>query len=202
MTSTAQPPALHYDDATHIYTLDGAVLPHVTEILEAAGFVDYSQVPESVLDAAKWRGSATHDACWFDDEGDLDESTLAEEVRPRLAAWRKVRDLFIFRAREKPVYHRVYRYACTPDRVGNEAAWLNNLAVVEIKTCAHQPAAAIQLAAQAMCLPNGAAYHRFAARLKPDGSYDLKEYPLRDLRRDFDCFLAALSCWRWRKENL
>ena len=201
MTTTAQPPALHYDDATHVYTLDGAVLPHVTEILEAAGFVDYSQVPESVLDAAKWRGSATHDACWFDDEGDLDESTLAEEVRPRLAAWRQVRDLFIFTAREKSVYHPVYRYACTPDRVGRVANDLSRT-VVEIKTCAHQPAAAIQLAAQAMCFDRGPSYRRFAARLKPDGSYDLKEYPLCDLRRDYHCFLAALSCWRWRKENL
>ena len=46
-------------DHHHVYRLDGMVIPSVTSILREAGVIDYTMIPQAVLQAAARRGTAT-----------------------------------------------------------------------------------------------------------------------------------------------
>lgn len=63
---------LTFDSPTHIYTLDGVVVPSVTTILRRAGVVDFDDVPPMVLERARERGSIVHQAIHYWNENDLD----------------------------------------------------------------------------------------------------------------------------------
>src|SRR6185436_17565531 len=64
--------SLTFDDATHTYTLDGVIVPSVTGILKASGLIDFTGIPESILEAARVRGTTVHQAIAFYNDGDLD----------------------------------------------------------------------------------------------------------------------------------
>jgi len=64
--------SLTFDDATHTYTLDGVVVPSVTGILRASGLIDFTGIPESILEAARVRGTTVHQAIAYFNDGDLD----------------------------------------------------------------------------------------------------------------------------------
>ena len=76
-----------FDPVAHRYTLDGRVLPSVTQILR--GLDDFSNVPARVLEKARDRGQRVHAACNLDVLGTLDENTVDDEVAPYLAQFRK-----------------------------------------------------------------------------------------------------------------
>src|ERR1043165_3114073 len=101
MSATA--PTLTLDKELHVYTLADRVLPSVTEILKGAGLVDDRWWTE----AGRWRGSAVHAACWYDDEGDLDETTLDPKLQNYLQAYRKFKTElgFIPTDIETPIYN-------------------------------------------------------------------------------------------------
>ena len=64
--------SLLFEPGGHVYTLDGVVLPSVTGVLKASGLVNFDQIPPSILDAAKARGTAVHQAIHYYNEHDLD----------------------------------------------------------------------------------------------------------------------------------
>jgi len=84
------PTGLTFDAATHTYRLDGVVVPSVTQILRASGLIDFTGIPESILEAARVRGTIVHQAIALFNEGDLDLEQFAvdfPEYLPYLAAW-------------------------------------------------------------------------------------------------------------------
>jgi len=66
------PTGLTFDAATHVYTLDGVRVPSVTQILKDSGLIDFSGIPESILEAARVRGTTVHQAIAYFNDGDLD----------------------------------------------------------------------------------------------------------------------------------
>lgn len=65
---------------------DGPIVPGVTSVLSATGLSDdYRKVPREVLEHARRRGTAVHEAAWFSEEGDL--GSLDPEVEPFLRQW-------------------------------------------------------------------------------------------------------------------
>ena len=54
----------------HAYIQEGVQIPSVTQILNAVGLVDYSQIPEAILDHKAEIGTAAHAAAHYFDEGD------------------------------------------------------------------------------------------------------------------------------------
>ena len=69
-------PGLTFVPTKHRYLLDGRVVPGVTSILKAAGYVDDTYFTEYARD----RGSAAHAATHYYDEGDLDELDAFDDV--------------------------------------------------------------------------------------------------------------------------
>ena len=104
---------VHFDEATHTYTLDGEVLPSVTQILRSAGMVN----TDWCTDFARDRGTAVHAAIHLDIANKLDEDSVDPEVRPYLEQWRQFKKDTGVRvlASEKLVWSDAYGYAGTLD---------------------------------------------------------------------------------------
>jgi hypothetical protein len=100
----------------HIYTADGKIIPSITQILKAEGFIDTTFYDEWSRD----KGSMVHLAIHYDITGELDEDTIDDEIRPYMIAWRKFlsHSGFTVDKSEVPAINKLYGYAGTPDLVG------------------------------------------------------------------------------------
>ncbi len=188
---------LEFEAGTHTYRLDGQVIPGVTSVLKATGIIDYSFIPQDVLQAAARRGTAVHLACQYLDEGTLDRTSLDPSIRGYVDAYER----FIEDSRFSPahiehrVFHGVYRYAGTLDRTG---LLDGALTVLDFKTGLVLPGHALQLAAYTNCLKLPRRFRRFALKLNDDGIYRVHEFPVSDFQRDTDLFLSALACHNFK----
>ena len=194
--------SLRFDPDSHLYRVDGIIVPSVTQVLEDVGIVDYSRLPGSTREMALRRGSAVHAACHYDDEGDLDETQLAEEILPYLRAWRKFCasvcwkwDRIEFRS-----HNAKYGYCGQLDRAatipGKSAQVL-----LDIKTGVAQHWTRYQVAAYAAFFENPRAYLRMAVELHKDETFKVHEYPGRDWAADFAVFSAALVVYREKRRK-
>jgi hypothetical protein len=105
-----------FDKEQHIYQSNGIVIPSVTQILLAEGFIDDTWFDSWSRD----KGSMVHLACHYDISGELDEESLDDEIRPYLAGFRKFMKESGFKVErsEVPAINKTYSYAGTPDLVG------------------------------------------------------------------------------------
>lgn len=185
-----------FDPESHIYTLDGKVLPSVTEILKEAGLLAYAGPAEY----QRLRGTYIHRATELIDIAMLDWEGLDKSLRPYCDAY--VRFLeetrFAPEMSERSLYHPGLLYAGTIDRVG---ILDGRHVLIDIKTGFPHPATDLQLAAYyELIRPHVRVARCLALYLRGDGSYGLAETP--DVHASFDIFLSALTVVRWRKENL
>jgi hypothetical protein len=176
---------LEFDNETHTYRLNGTVLKSVTTIIKDAGLIDDRWFTEF----SRWRGSAVHEAVFYDIHNDLDPN-IHEQIKPYMEAWFKFKQDTKFQPFkhlcESRQYHPIYKYAGSPDLPG----MLNGSpALIDIKT-GDCPTAGLQTAAYAM-FPKLMAYSfkRFSLRLRIDGTYRLNRH---DKVSDKIDFLAAL----------
>ena len=121
MLTTA--PALEFDQARHLYHLDGQLVPGVTGILRISGVVDFSSVPPSILEAARQRGMAVHQAIHYFNENDLDVGQFIgdfPDYAGYLESWIGLLDSGRLQAElcEIRVASRRYGYAGTIDWLG------------------------------------------------------------------------------------
>lgn len=112
-------PVFAFDEATHVYTLDGRRLPSVSQIIKPLTFDEYRWIPDDVLAAAADRGRRVHLATQLLDERDLDETSVEADVAGYLDAY--MRFLAETGAEvielERQLHHPVLLYAGTLDRV-------------------------------------------------------------------------------------
>jgi hypothetical protein len=187
---------LTFDEAAHVYRAGGVVVPSVTQVLSP--LVDFSGIPEHVLEAKRQLGQEVHFACQLDDEDDLDESSVAPHVAPYLASWRAFkRDTGAeVLMNERRVFDPLLLFAGTLDRV----VWLNGHHwLIDLKTCISCPiAVGPQTAAYLRALAEPEVTHRGALRLRPDGTYRLDA--LTD-PNDWACFMACLTLKRFKESH-
>lgn len=130
-----------FDRATHTYTLEGAVLPGVTSVLKAQRLITSPPVADPFY---LERGKAAHEAIRLWLEGDLDESTVDEQVRPYLQSAQAFCELVGFEpiAAEIPLHCSITRTAGTPDAIGFSRA---GILLPDWKCGPHQPGYAVQV---------------------------------------------------------
>ena len=179
-----------FDPVAHCYTLDGRVLPSVTQILR--GLDDFSKVPARVLEQARDRGQRVHAACNLDVLGILDENTVDDEVAPYLAQFRRfLRESgFTPTLTECRVYDEKLWYAGTLDLFGDLPGCMD--VQIDIKSGAIPRSVGPQTSAYANGLYKRAGLmtrKRFALKLE-GGKYSL--IPL-DSTDDFGTFCHALQ---------
>lgn len=192
---------------THTYRReDGtAVCASVTTVLADVGIVNYSMLSDAERDFYLTRGTAIHAATQFDDEETLDESTLDPQIAPYLEAWRKFRrdTGFIPTRIEGPVYHSVYHYAGTPDRVGSIISNCTSEIVVDIKSGVVCPWVKYQLAAYCAALDpkHPGRFRRIGVQLQETGEPIVTEFPPKELTHDLGVFLSALTVYNAKHER-
>lgn len=189
---------LIFEAETHTYRVDGEVLPSVTQVLKAARLIDYSMIPQDILQAAAARGTAVHQTLEALDNGLIDPNF----VDPDIAGYVEAALRFYREANFEPTlveyrnWHKNWRYAGTLDRIGLMGGCQT---ILDFKTGILLPGHGLQLAGYLEMLPEPRRYRRIALQLNADGTYRIQEYPAADYRRDIRTFLSALDCWRWNE---
>jgi len=201
---------LTFDPEAHVYRVDGAPVPSVTELLEAAGISpDYSKVNPTVLLHARRRGIHVDLCCDLDDADDLDWSSVHPEAVAYVQAWQAFKADYGYRplASQVILYHPTYGYAGTTDSVGDLDGYVT---IVERKATAKMAASyALQTAGYACegmhTAPAGGgrlvpvewgAPARLGVHLQRTGRYELAPY---DDPEDLAAWLGVVALARWRK---
>lgn len=169
----------------------------VTEAIKLAGLMGDSVhffTPEGAA-----RGTAVHAACEFDDEGELDEDSLAPEIAGYVESWRAFRrqtGIEIIGI-ESEVRHVPMMYVGHLDRL---VMWNDKVHVLDIKTGSDQRWHAIQLAAYAMAWAHETGNPtplRGSVQLYADGK--VGTYRAAKSRQDFEVWKAALTVAKWQR---
>jgi hypothetical protein len=201
-----------FDEAAHEYTLPvldalgrsqgrGAIVPPVTHIMKEEGWVDYTYCDEFARD----RGSRVHEAVHYMVEGDLDRSSVDEQIAPYVAsaeAFLADMDAEIVMA-EAIVYSALYGYAGKADLF----AYLRRrrmLACVDWKTGVPPPATGLQLAGYSgawLEMTGEAVIDRLAVQLTPGKPKPYKIHEFTD-RGDLAVFRGGASSVNWKRRHL
>jgi hypothetical protein len=204
-----------FDRDKHLYTIDGVVIPSVTQVLEEERFVDFSMIPSETLEQAQARGTYVHQVLHAYLEEDFD----LEDTDPRFRGYIDSALAFLTAAHLRPLRNEAgvpiaveYRFW---DRTRGVAGTIDYVAwdpddvltINDWKT--GEPtdvAAALQTAAYEYGLrltlfPD----HKFpirrrAVKLHRDGRPGRVE-PYTDIR-DLGMFFTALSCVHFRRNRL
>lgn len=195
---------LQFDEANHRYTVDGIVIPSVTQILKP--LYSFHGVHPDVLAAKAALGTAVHRACELLDNDDLDQET--EEGRAGLAPIAGYLAGYVkFKAEVRPVvlenetrlYHPAHMYAGTIDRryTINRDLW-----DIDLKsTVAMSPIVGLQTAAYSELFRaqgDRRKPRRGALQLFPDGKYKLWEFKEPN---DLAVFLSLLNVHRFKERH-
>lgn len=189
---------LEFNSQDHIYTLDGVVVPSVTQC--TALLTNYGAIPAHVLQAACDFGTNVHGATELWDGGVLDEEALDPALAPWLAGWKKFKaeSGFEIVATELRVHSAKYRYAGMLDRVG---VLNGKRVIVDIKTpMVVSPSTGPQTAGYQQAyeeLTGDKIKGRFAVQLSPD-NYRL--IPYKD-PNDFNVFISCLNITNFRRKH-
>jgi hypothetical protein len=191
-----------FDEASHIYAVNGMPVPNVTRMLQGAGIISFEHVPPDVLRRKQLLGKLVHQACHFYDENDLPER-LPQEVAVRLEAYKKFRSESGYKpmrneGRMVAVVHGM-SYGMQFDSIGP----LNGLpTIVDLKTgVAVEPGWGVQTAGYELGIPKPLPhprYQRVVVQLKDDGNYKVHTYADPT---DAQIFLACLAIATWKQNK-
>ena len=168
---------IHFDEATHTYSLDGKKLPSVTEICGLLN--NWGDINPAILMQAARRGTVVHEYCELADYG-VDEDGI--EVEPYLGGYviaymRFLRDYRpLWEMVEQKVYSEQFGFAGTLDRFGTIDG---KPVLLDIKTSSsvnklQKIIWACQLSAyQLLLAKEGEDIRRWNLVLKRDGKYQI-----------------------------
>lgn len=198
---------LTFDAARHEYHVDGALVPHVTEVLSPLTEPLYRRIKAEDLERARQQGTAIHKMVELDCHEDLDVAKLPRWLSGPLAAWYRFKDETGFRcyASEEPVWHERLMYAGTLDLAGELPKFKGSKkpCVIDVKRSLYAgPVIGLQTAAYAgaWCSDKARPFldERYALALYPNGIYRLEPFTDRD---DSIAFLACLQQHRWKEKH-
>lgn len=194
---------IHFDEATHTYSLDGKKLPSVTEICGLLN--NWGDINPAILMQAARRGTVVHEYCELVDYG-VDEDGI--EVEPELAGYviaymRFLRDYRpLWEMVEQKVYSDQFGFAGTLDRYGTIDG---KPVLLDIKTSSsvnklQKIIWACQLSAyQLLLAKEGEEVKRWNLVLKKDGKYqivDASESEKKYAFSGFSLFNTLLLIWK------
>ena len=172
--------------------------PRTTNILKAAGLIDFSMVRQDIMKRACAFGNAVHKATELDDLGTLDTTTVDPPVVPYLEGWRKFKKDYNLHFEPHEIEHRLiskkYGFNGTPDR------WFTPKGIlIDIKSSTSMmPATAIQTMSYQMLIEEN-----FKIKIKKRLGVQLTEkgYKISPYKDSTDkaVFLACLHVFNWKK---
>lgn len=168
----------------------------ITRALAISGATDFSFVDEE----SKWKGSEIHRMIQLYDERKLQESTIPTKLRGYLAAHKKfmAETGFIPQEIEFKVQDKVLGVRGRLDRAG---LMKGKRTIVDFKSGSINPAVALQLCLGGHLLEMGQWFNRCAVRLKADGNYGIKYFPLMMWHSDLATAISCVRVARWKIQN-
>lgn len=187
---------IEFEETAHVYRLDGAVVPSVTQVLSFMENQQWVGVPHETIERARQLGNNVHLACHLFNRGELDWSTLDPQLVPYVQGWERflTEKSATVIASETRVAHPKLGYAGTIDTLLDvrNYDWL-----VDIKTGQPTKAWGPQTAGYADCL-GSKKLRRYCVRLFGDGTYKL--IPFRN-STDHHIFVSMLNIYRWMEKG-
>lgn len=189
---------LQFEASTHTYRLDGEIIPGVTTVLKETKLIDFSFIPQDILQTAARRGTRVHSALHYYALETLDMSSVDPIDAGYVVAGIRFHEesRLVIANVEQRVFDPVRRYAGTFDL---EAVIGNDLWMLDYKTGVILPGHRLQLAAYLNTRLGPRRYRYGALQLKADGTYRLHECGrsgiLRDASfyHDIQTFFTALA---------
>lgn len=184
----------------HIYTLDGRIVPSVTQVLTLAGLDDVSRIPRHHLAHAAAIGTAVHQACEFLDEADLDLDSLDPEIVGYVLGYQKFKQEQEFvpaeierRGISKAPDSELHFGFCL-DRIG---IWKDAEVLIDIKTASRKQSWwGIQTAAYAQAVHFDGL--RMSVHVSKDGDYKVVRH---EEESDFAVWRGALEVAHFKLAN-
>ena len=171
-----------------MYNIEGITYPSVTEILSFGGSYDFSNVSRETLRRKAYIGTAVHKACELHDQGTLDESSVAEQIKGYVDAWKSFVKISKFKMTENEVVvvSKAHGYAGRLDSIGK----INGLmCLVDIKTSVSiSRAVGLQTEAYRLAyeeMTGKKLKNRYCVQLKKDGKFKIYALTREDDRKDF-----------------
>ena len=186
---------IEFNEAAHIYKVDGEPFISVTQVIAAAGL--YGDATQYFTERSRDRGRFVHRAIEFYLLGKLDESTIDPDLRGYFDAYLAFEKDTVFYPGfiEHTLYSIPLQVAGRVDLIG---PWKGGAAILDIKTSSTvSPVTGIQLAGYEYLF--GSPAKRFALHLGAEGKYRLIEF---SDRADRGVFLAACTLYNWKLNNL
>jgi len=180
-----------FDRDVHVHRIGNRIIPGATDILKDAGF----SFPQGNMEM----GKGIHLATELDDRGELDESTVSDDIYSYLIGWRKFRADTGFQPTriEEPNVNVALGFATVLDREGTWSAGKARV-LVEIKKYDPPFFTGLQLALQDLTLPQlMLPRERISVQLTPFGGYVI--HPFKN-KNDRSLAMALVSLY-WFKRN-
>jgi len=180
-----------FDPVTHVYKANGNIVPSVTGILSAEGYISSWGASE----ADRIRGRYIHRICELSDLNDLDMDSVDPVLLPRLEAWieaKKALGITTFDAIELKMFSRKWGFAGTLDRVYRDL-------LVDLKSGVRQPGFSLQTGGYKLLYEENhtaTISQRASVYLTADGYFSVDWH--KEKTDDF-MFLCALKGYNWKK---
>lgn len=184
MVEIPEMPELTFDEASHIYRLDGAEIPSVSKLMEPLKNQCYSGVSQKTLANAAAKGSSVHNSIenWIK----FGIEDIPSEHRGYFDGFRAWWDQYkpVVFGSEVRIYHKLMRYGGTIDLLCAIGGFLT---LVDFKTTYSllEMTCGVQLEAYSQALgSHGITLQRkHILHLKKDGKWAFPEFPVKDPAR-------------------
>ena len=198
-----------FDEETHIGRMDGVIWPSVTQLLQENKLIDYSGVPNGVLEAKRILGSRVDAGIRLLDNCELDEehfNAKFPEAVPYLEAYRKFRliEKFDLAERKCPrLFSLKWKFHGQPDEHGTVILTKGPENYLIDWKCTFKmfPSTGAQLSGYEVLIAEQLKIKitkRLGLLLKPNGNYDL--IPFQDPTDRQDFFACVYLHWQRRNK--
>lgn len=201
--------SLVFEPKEHVYSVNGIVVPSVTQILAATGLSDYSFLPPDKAEYCRRRGTFVHAAARQIVEGRFNRANL--EKYPQVAGFILAFEAFLVGeqfetlATECGVILASGSCAGTLDLLGKRGGKNGVLSLADLKTGMAPKSTGLQTAAYENGLRSLAGQYEFciepharmSVELRKDGTYRVRGYDDPD---DYGKFLTLLEAYKIKRE--
>lgn len=186
-------PELTFDEASHIYRLNGDIIPSVSKLMEPLKDQCYGGISKRTLENAAIKGSAVHNSIenWIKFGIDDIPSEHRGYFNGFMEWWKQYKPRVF--GSEVRIYHKLMRYGGTIDLLCEIGGLLE---LIDFKTTYTllEMACGVQLEAysQALVSHGITPQRKHILHLKKDGKWSFREFPAKDPAR---CrVVGALKC--------
>ncbi|MCL1986708.1 MAG: hypothetical protein FWG64_01885 [Firmicutes bacterium] len=202
-------PELTFDEHRHIYKLNGAIIPSVTQMMRPLSNAYYGTIDKEILQKAANRGTAVHQAIENFLLYEIDDiEPEYENYYNAFKKWPVVNNPQVIRlsdgqvATENRVYHKIFRYAGTADLICEID---DKITLIDFKTSASivDMLVKIQLAAYSHAYKShGYEIEQQAiVHLKKDGTQKMLFYGNELTNTEFEVITALLQIQNYLKKE-